>query len=168
MDLVVEQGSIIEASVDVIVNAANAKGVMAGGVASVIRKAGGLSVESEAMENAPIAVGTALLTSAGKLPFKGVIHASTVSRPAMPVTPDAVYKATMAALRLAREKGFQSVAIPGLGTGIGSVLPEEAAKQMIAACRDVPGNTIELVLLVDVSSSMVEAWRHAIRQGERI
>lgn len=166
MDIVANQGSLIEAEVDVIVNAANSKCSMGGGVAGVIRKAGGLSVESEAMEKAPVAVGSAILTSAGKLPFKGVIHAPTMVRPQSAIPIENVYKSTMAAIRLAQEHGFQSIALPGMGTGIGRVSVEDAAQQMITAIRDIPFNTLELILLVDISSNMVDAWSAEIAKGE--
>ena len=71
------QGSILEAEADVIVNAANSHGIMGGGVAGVIKRAAGQDVEDQARAQAPIAVGQAVLTSAGKTKFKGIIHAPT-------------------------------------------------------------------------------------------
>jgi len=77
MEISVVQGSLLEVQADAIVNPANSLGLMGGGVAGVIKRFGGEEIEKEAVSKAPIPVGSAVLTSAGKLPFKGVIHAPT-------------------------------------------------------------------------------------------
>ncbi len=46
LQITVVQGSILEAEVEVIVNAANSLGVMGGGVAGVIKRAAGTEVET--------------------------------------------------------------------------------------------------------------------------
>ena len=127
------QGSILEVNAEVIVNAANSLGLMGGGVAGVIKRAAGAEVEQEARGQAPIQVGTAALTSGGKTKFSGIIHAPTMAQPAMRIPADNVALATRAALALADEKGFTSVAVPGMGTGVGGVAHGEAAERMIAA-----------------------------------
>jgi O-acetyl-ADP-ribose deacetylase (regulator of RNase III) len=83
MQIEVIKGSILEVDADVIVNPANSLGFMGGGVAGVIKRFGGEEIEKEAVQRAPIPVGSAVLTSAGKLKFKGVIHAPTMEEPAM-------------------------------------------------------------------------------------
>ena len=45
MEIIIKQGSLLEAEADVIVNAANSLGLMGGGVAMVIKKAAGDVVE---------------------------------------------------------------------------------------------------------------------------
>ena len=104
------QGSILEAEADVIVNAANSHGIMGGGVAGVIKRAAGQDVEDQARAKAPIAVGQAVLTSAGKTKFKGIIHASTMPEPGMRIPAQNVALATRAALMLADENAFESIA----------------------------------------------------------
>src|SRR3989338_3695275 len=59
MEIVIINGSLLEADADVIVNAANSLGVMGGGVAEAIKKAGGDIVEEDVKNLAPIAVGKA-------------------------------------------------------------------------------------------------------------
>jgi len=112
------QGSILEVETDVIVNAANSHGIMGGGVAGVIKRVAGQGVEDEAKRQAPIAVGEAALTSGGKTRFKSIIHAPTMSEPAMRILPLNVAMATRAALKLADEHAFRSIAMPGMGTGV--------------------------------------------------
>lgn len=152
-------GSILDAEAQVIVNAANSYGLMGGGVAGVIRRAAGVEVETEARKHAPVAVGQAVLTSGGKTKFEGIIHAPTMPEPAMRILPKNVGLATRAALRLADENGFSSIAFPGMGTGVGGVAVVEAAAMMIDEIRKFSGSSLEGVVLMDIDPSMIQSWR---------
>ncbi|MET0515432.1 MAG: macro domain-containing protein [Nitrospiraceae bacterium] len=156
------QGSILEVETDVIVNAANSHGIMGGGVAGVIKRVAGQSVEDEARQQAPIMIGEAALTSGGKTKFKSIIHAPTMAEPAMRIPPQNVAMATKAALKLADERAFQSIAMPGMGTGVGGVLHGDAASLMVKEIRRFSSRTLKTVILVDVDPMMVEAWRNQL------
>ncbi len=158
------QGSILDIDADVIVNPANSGGSMGGGVAGVIRRAAGSGVETEAMQSAPIPVGAAVMTQGGATRFRGIIHAPTMARPAEAIPVENVRKATRAALRLAEEKKIGKVALPGMGTGVGRVSPEAAARAMVEEIAAFKGGSIQQVILVDVSPEMVAAWRNALSQ----
>lgn len=160
----IQQGSILEAAVEAIVNAANSQGWMGGGVAGAIKRVAGKRVEEEAVTQGPIPVGEAVLTSGGKTRFRGIIHAPTMERPAMRIPVDNVGKATTAALRLAEEKGFTAIALPGMGTGVGGVDRKAAAVSMIHAIRQFPAERLQRILLVDIDPAMVEAWRQALEE----
>jgi O-acetyl-ADP-ribose deacetylase (regulator of RNase III) len=163
LQIQIVQGSILETDTQVIVNAANSFGIMGGGVAGVIKRAAGAEVEEQARQQAPIPVGQAVLTSAGRTGFKGIIHAPTMPRPATRIDADNVTKATRAALELADRQGFASIAIPGMGTGVGGVAPGEAASRMIQAIRAFRSSHLQSVVLVDVDREMVEAWQNALK-----
>lgn len=156
-------GSILEVDAQVIVNAANSLGIMGGGVAGVIRRSAGVEVEEEARRQAPIPVGKAVLTSGGRTTFQGIIHAPTMTQPAMSIPPDNVAKATRAALELADAQSIESVALPGMGTGVGGVDHSEAASRMITEIRSFVSKTLRTVTLVDVDPVMVAAWRHCLQ-----
>lgn len=158
-------GSILETDAQVIVNAANSFGIMGGGVAGVIKRAAGPEVEEQARQQAPIPVGHAVLTSGGRTGFKGIIHAPTMPRPAMRIEPDNVAKATRAALELAERQGFVSVAIPGMGTGVGGVAPDEAASRMIGEIQTFRAQHLQSVVLVDIDPDMIKAWKAALNQA---
>lgn len=164
MKIEVRLGSLLEVDADAIVNPANSHGYMGGGVAGVIRKFGGEEIEREALSKAPIPVGNAVLTTAGKLKFKGVIHAPTMEEPAMKTTEEKVRKATRAAIKLADERCFKSVALPGMGTGVGRVPKDVAAKVMVEEIRSFKPVCLERVILVDLDEEMVEEWKNALKE----
>src|SRR5712692_11111670 len=119
MQVRVVHGSILDMDVQAIVNAANSRGIMGGGVAGVIKRAAGAEVDAEARRQAPIPVGSAVVTSGGRTQYQAIIHAPTMPEPAMRIEPENVALATRAALALADVRGFSSIAIPGMGTGVG-------------------------------------------------
>ena len=162
MDIKVLKGSILEVDADVIVNPANSKGIMGGGVAGVIRKAGGEEIEKEAVQKAPIPVGSAILTTAGKLKFKGVIHAPTMEEPAMPSSEEKVRRAVKAALELADKECFKTIAFPGMGTGVGRVPKSVAAKVMVEEIRNFEPKCLKKVILVDIDEEMVKEWEKVL------
>jgi len=80
--IVVLTGDITKQEVDAIVNPANSMLVMGGGVAGAIKRVGGKEIEDESVKHAPVPVGEAVATGAGRLKAKYVIHAPTMERPA--------------------------------------------------------------------------------------
>jgi len=164
MELITLKGSLLEVEADIIVNPANSYGYMGGGVAGVIRKFGGDDIEKEAVEKAPIPVGKAVLTTSGRLKFRGIIHAPTMEEPAMKTTEEKVRKATRAALELADDLCFKSIAFPGMGTGVGRVPKGIAARAMVEEIRNFKPRCLEKVILVDLDEEMVKEWEKAIKE----
>jgi O-acetyl-ADP-ribose deacetylase len=116
-------GSIFEHGVDAIVSPANQRGVMGVGLAGLIRLRGGSDIEREAMSQAPLSVGHAIVTASGKLAELGtnvIIHAVTSDALGAPTRVDTVRKATTAALQMADRHRLRSLALPPLGAGLGS------------------------------------------------
>ncbi len=123
------QGDITTLKVDAIVNAANNKLVMGGGVAGAIKKKGGKSIEDEAVKKGPIKIGEAVFTKAGSLPAKYVIHAATMGMDFK--TDEAkIRESCKNALRVAEELKIKSIALPALGCGVGGFPLLAAAKIM--------------------------------------
>jgi len=131
-------------------------------VAGAIKRAAGREVESEAVAKAPIPVGEAIITSGGKTSFRAIIHAPTMERPAMRVTAENVGRATLAALKLAENQGFEKIAIPGMGTGVGGVDRKKAARMMVDTVKGFAGQHVKKVIFVDIDEEMVRAWQESI------
>ena len=72
----IERGDITDWEVDAIVNAANSTLAMSTGVASAIKRKGGVIIEEEAVRQGPAEVGEAFLTTGGNLNATHVIHAA--------------------------------------------------------------------------------------------
>jgi O-acetyl-ADP-ribose deacetylase (regulator of RNase III) len=74
----VVRGNLLEEPVDAIVNAANGHLAHGGGVAGIISRAAGPALQEDSdrivSSGGPLPTGAAVLTTAGRLPFKGVIH----------------------------------------------------------------------------------------------
>lgn len=135
-EIKIVQGDITELKVEAIVNAANNKLVMGGGVAGAIRKKGGKIIEDEAVKIGPIEIGGAVSTSAGSLKAKYVIHAATMGMPACRQagifkTDEVKIRSSCAsALKEAEKLKVSSIAFPALGCGVGGFPLLAAAKIM--------------------------------------
>lgn len=124
-------GNIALLDVEAVVNAANTSLVLGGGVAGAIRRFGGESIQKECERLAPIEVGQAVMTGAGRLKARYVIHA------AGPVYGQGdeeakLARATHSALVLARDKRLASVALPAISSGIYGFPIQRCAETMIA------------------------------------
>lgn len=165
MQVHVAQADITNLPVDAIVNPANSLGIMGGGVAGAIRRYGGDSIQAETMRCAPIAIGAALVTQAGALPAKHVIHVPTMEEPGMKIGPDNVRRAARAALIAASTNNFEVIAIPGIGTDTGGVPYEEAARSIVEEIRAHKRTHPATIWLVDTSPLMVAAFEEAARSA---
>ena len=140
----VVKGDLTRSEVDAIVNPANSFGYMGGGVALAIKKAGGARIEREAVGRAPIPIGNAVATTAGRLKAKFVIHAPTMVEPAGRANEEKVRVATLAALKCAEEKGAKSIAFPGMGTGVGGLSYKIAVEAMVEAIKDFTSRGVKI------------------------
>lgn len=111
------QGDITERNVDAIVNAANSYLQHGGGVAGAIVKKGGQVIQDESDKIGFVPVGSAAITTAGKLPAKFVIHA-VGPRMGEGDEENKLKNAIVSSLSLASEKGLKSISIPAISSGI--------------------------------------------------
>ena len=161
MSIIIEKGDLTQISCDAIVNPANSYGYMGGGVAGAIKRVGGEEIEKEAVLKAPIPVGTAVFTTAGSLPCSFVIHAPTMEQPAMRIGVENVRIATRAALELGVDLHLKSIAIPGMGTGVGGV-PIDVAAEVIVDIAKGYEERIGKIILIDRNDEMVRAFKKSI------
>jgi O-acetyl-ADP-ribose deacetylase (regulator of RNase III) len=161
MGIVVKKGDITQTFCDAIVNPANSFGYMGGGVAGAIKRIGGIEIEKEAISKAPIKIGKAIFTTAGSLPCKYVIHAPTMEKPAMRIGVDNVRLATKAALELGFKLNLKTIAIPGMGTGVGMVPVDDAAKAISAIAKNYESQ-FEEIILIDRNDEMINSFEKFI------
>jgi O-acetyl-ADP-ribose deacetylase len=143
------RGNLLDEPVDAIVNAANGHLAHGGGVAGVISRAAGpdLQAESDRMvrEHGPFPTGSAVITTPGRLPFKGVIHA-VGPRQGEGEEEAKLYRALVAAFTCARERGWSSLSFPAISSGIFAVPLDVCARAYLKAMRASPLSKVRLCL----------------------
>ena len=128
-------GDICELEVDAIVNAANFSLWMSTGVGGAIKRAGGDAIEVAAVRHAPVALGDSIVTPAGRLAAKAVIHAVSLDKDRR-TNATVIEAAVRSALARAREIGATSIAFPAMGTGVGGFPIEDGALVTVKAVRE--------------------------------
>jgi O-acetyl-ADP-ribose deacetylase (regulator of RNase III) len=93
----------------------------------------------------PFPTGSAVVTIAGKLPFKGVIHA-VGPRQGEGDEEAKLFQALTAAFERARERGWTSVSFPAVSSGIFAVPLDVCARAYIKAARVSPLSNVRLCL----------------------
>ena len=144
--LEVTDGDIAAEQTDAVVNAANNHFWMGAGVAGALKARGGASIEAEAMALGPVQPGECVITSAGRLTARYVIHAAVMGQD-LQTSADIIDRATRNALALADDRRLTSVSLPAFGTGVGGFPIDECAEIMIAAIRDRAAVTTSLRLV---------------------
>jgi len=129
------EGDITDISVDAIVNPANAQLLLGGGVAGAIKNKGGVSIQRECDKIGSINVGEAVITTAGTLKAKYVIHAVG---PMMGEGDEdkKLHNATLNSLKIAEDNSLSSIAFPAISTGIFGYPVDRCAKIMLQTTVD--------------------------------
>jgi O-acetyl-ADP-ribose deacetylase (regulator of RNase III) len=134
MDLRIVDGDLLDQEVDVIVNAWNRNIIpwwliLPQGVSGAIKRRGGVEPFRELAKMGAIPLGGAVITGAGRLPFKAIIHVAGISmwwRSSERSIRDSVRNA----LTLAASRGFRSIAFPLIGAGTGGGSEERVLELM--------------------------------------
>ena len=95
-----------------------------------IKKNGGQEIETQAVEQGPVEVGGAVITTAGSLPAQYVIHAAGMGQD-LRTNADIVRKTSRSSLELADGKKLESIAFPAIGTGVGGLSMQLCAQVML-------------------------------------
>lgn len=133
--IILIQGDITDSETDAIVNAANDHLWMGSGLAGAIKAKGGVEIEEEAMKKGPIPIGETVVTSAGNLKAKYVIHAAVMGQD-LQTSEKYIRAATLNSLKRAEELKLSSIAFPALGTGVGGMLEEKCADVMMTTIKE--------------------------------
>jgi O-acetyl-ADP-ribose deacetylase len=134
------EGDLLDQDVECIVNAWNRNVIpwwllLPQGVSGAIKRRAGKEPFRELAKFGPIPLGGAVLTSAGRLPHRGIIHVAGINilwRSSERSIQDSVRNA----LRIASEQEFRSIAFPLIGAGSGGGNPERVLQIMEAALAD--------------------------------
>ena len=143
------EGDLLDQKTEAIVNAWNRNIIpwwllLPQGVSGAIKRRGGTAPFKEVARRGPIPLGQAVATSAGRLPFKAIIHVAGINllwRASKASIQDSVRNA----IRVAEGIPVRSIAFPLIGAGSGGVEAGEAQRLMLEAFR---GNDAPLEALL--------------------
>lgn len=149
---------------DCIVNPANGGLSHGGGVAAAIAEAAGSAFDDECSKivqtRGRIPVGEAVVTSAGRLPFKGVIHVVGPRRGSGDEEKK-LTKALQSAFDRATERGWKSLSFPAVSSGMFSVPIDICARAYVRSVVDYfekhPNSSLRIVRLCLYRGPLVEA-----------
>ena len=123
MNLRIVEGDLLDQDVEVIVNAWNRNVfpwwlLLPQGVSRAIKQRGGKEPFRELARMPMIALGGAVITGPGRLPFKAIIHVAGISL-LWRSSEWSVSQSVRNAMILAKQKGYRSIAFPLIGAGSG-------------------------------------------------
>lgn len=165
-------GDIASQEVDAIVNAANSRLAGGGGVDGAIHRAGGPAIMAETNRRYPdgCPTGSAVISGAGRLPAKYVIHAVGPVWSGGGRGEDLLLaSAYRTSLELAVEHECSSVALPALSTGAYRYPVEAAARVAVGVAVEFlreleSGASLEVVRFVLFSEAVLAAFEAVLRQ----
>ena len=165
------RGDITRETTDAIVNAANSSLLGGGGVDGAIHRAGGPAILEDCKrirgERGELPAGEAVVTTAGRLPCRRVIHTvGPVWRGGTQGEPQTLARCYRNSLALAAEEGLDSVAFPSISTGAYGYPVARAAEVALTAVADVltAGGFEGLVRFVLFSEPDLETYRAALER----
>lgn len=165
-------GDITKVPADAIVNAANSALAGGGGVDGAIHRAGGPSIMEELDEirraQGGCPTGSAVVTGAGRLPARYVIHAvGPVYRDGNHGEPDLLASCYRTALALAEERGLESISFPSISTGAYRYPVREAARvalREVCAHLERPEGSLRTVTFVLFAQPDYEQYAEALEE----
>jgi O-acetyl-ADP-ribose deacetylase (regulator of RNase III) len=116
-------GDLLDVVADAIVNPWNRNTIpywllLPQGVSGAIKKRAGLSPLKELRKFGRLELGQAVVTSAGSLPFKGIIHVAGIND-FWRASEESIRLSVINAIALAESKGWKRLALPLIGAGSG-------------------------------------------------
>jgi|SRR5690554_268092 len=155
MELKAIQGDITQVEVDAIVNAANNSLMGGGGVDGAIHRAGGEQILKECKtivaKQGECKTGDAVITSAGNLPAKYVIHTvGPIWNAGEDNEKQKLSSCYRKSLELAVENNCRTIAFPNISTGVYGFPKDKAAVIAVQAVKEfmLKNNEIEKVIFV--------------------
>lgn len=165
MLLEVREGDIAAVTGDAIANAANDELWMGAGVAGALKRAGGEEIEQEALAIGGIPVGTAVATTAGRLPARWVIHGAAMGQD-LRTDAELIARTTRSCLEVADELDCRSLALPAFGTGVGGFPLADCGRIMVAEARIFPARSLERVIFAVYGRAAYEVFSSALSSPE--
>ena len=160
------KGDITSITADAIVNAANSGLLGGGGVDGAIHRKGGPAILRECVEivnrQGGCKTGEAVITTAGNLPAKFVIHTvGPVWKGGQAGEAELLANAYINSLRLAVEHACKTIAFPNISTGVYGYPKEKAAEVALKTVKHFVATTddLEEIMFVCYDAENLEIYR---------
>lgn len=142
MHIRVVDGDLLDQDVEVIVNAWNRNLIpwwllLPQGVSGAIKRRAGLEPFRELGRKGPIPLGQAVETSAGRLPFRAILHVAGINL-LWRSSERSIRDSVRSALTIARERRYRSIAIPLIGAGSGGGRPAQVERLILDELSHCP------------------------------
>ena len=146
----VVEGDLLEQPVDAIVNAWNRNIIpwwllLPQGISGAIKRRGGIAPFRELARHGPMPLGSAVATSSGRLPFKGIIHVAGINM-LWTASERSIRDSTRNAVALAIERGWRSLGFPVVGAGSGGMGESKALQYVLDELNQIE-DSIEIVVV---------------------
>lgn len=161
------EGDITQQKVEAIVNAANTSLLGGGGVDGAIHRAGGPAILNECKKIGGCPTGEAVITTAGNLPAKHVIHTvGPVWHDGSRREPELLQNAYKNSLRRAEENHLVSIAFPSISTGAYRFPIDKASRIALSTIIEhLKGKThLQTTRFVLFGASAFEAYQTTLQQ----
>lgn len=138
----VTEGDLLDQRVEAIVNAWNRNIIpwwllLPQGVSGAIKRRAGLQPFREVARFGPIPLGGAVLTSAGRLPYRGIIHVAGINL-LWRSSEHSVRESVRNAMQIVTAENFRSVAFPLIGAGSGGGSSARIQEMMFEELTAIP------------------------------
>lgn len=138
----VTEGDLLDQRVEAIVNAWNRNIIpwwllLPQGVSGAIKRRAGLQPFREVARFGPIPLGGAVLTSAGRLPYRGIIHVAGINL-LWRSSEHSVRESVRSAMQIVTAENFRSVAFPLIGAGSGGGSSARIQEMMFEELTAIP------------------------------
>jgi O-acetyl-ADP-ribose deacetylase (regulator of RNase III) len=149
--ITIVEGDLLNQKTDVIVNPWNRNIIpwwllLPQGVSGAIKKRGGTRPFRELAKSGPMVLGSAVLTGAGKLPYKGIIHVAGINM-LWRASERSIRQSIRSVMQIVRERQFESVAFPVIGAGSGGFNSKKSLELMLEELKSIETDTRVLIVL---------------------
>lgn len=150
MEPKIVEGDLLDQPTEAIVNSWNQNFIpwwllLPHGVSGAIKKRAGHAPFIEVAKFGPLKLGQAVYTSAGKLPYKAIIHVAGINM-LWTATEESIKRSTVNAFALAQKLELKSIAFPIIGAGAGGFSPTKAEALMLEALKPCPEQLSVLIV----------------------
>lgn len=149
--ITIVEGDLLDQTTDVIVNAWNRNIIpwwllLPQGVSGAIKKRGGTRPFRDLAKFGPMVLGSAVLTEAGKLPHKGIIHVAGINM-LWRASERSIRRSIRSAMEIVRERQFESVAFPVIGAGSGGFDSKKALELMLEELKSIEADAHVIIVV---------------------